>query len=311
MLLSCALLSYSTSYKKHQTHRTPMKTLAIKLIKNSLKYFDIGITRYEQLQQLRNNASALDEIRAFFKTNEGRQLIQHLLPHIGNSRSQLGQDLFVLSHLAFKRNGYFVEFGATNGIDLSNTYLLEKEFGWNGILAEPAKVWHEHLKRNRNCDLETDCVWKDSGSTLTFNQAAEAELSTISAYSGSDGQKESRRKGEAYEVRTISLNDLLVKYKAPKHIDYLSIDTEGSEYEILSNFDFSRHSFGVITCEHNYTPMRDKLYSLLTQQGYQRVLTGFSCWDDWYVKPAPPQPAQPQSSDWSWLHNRSTSHTSK
>ena len=51
------------------------------------------------------------------------------------SKSQLKQDIFVLLETGFKRNGFFVEFGATNGIDLSNTYLLEKRFGWNGILA--------------------------------------------------------------------------------------------------------------------------------------------------------------------------------
>ncbi len=62
-------------------------------------------------------------------------------------RSQLGQDIFALAANKFKRGGYFVEFGATNGIDLSNTYALEKEYGWKGILSEPATVWHEDLKK--------------------------------------------------------------------------------------------------------------------------------------------------------------------
>ena len=54
-----------------------------------------------------------------------------------NIKSQINQDIFVLYTLDWKREGYFVEFGATNGIDLSNTYLLEKNFGWKGILSEP------------------------------------------------------------------------------------------------------------------------------------------------------------------------------
>ena len=76
----------------------------------------------------------------------------------GQCHSQLKQDLFVLLETGFKRGGYFVEFGATNGIDLSNTYLLEREFGWTGILAEPATAWHEALQRNRNAIIDTDCV---------------------------------------------------------------------------------------------------------------------------------------------------------
>lgn len=63
------------------------------------------------------------------------------------ARSQLRQDLMVASYLNYKKKGYFVEFGATNGKDLSNTYLLEKEFLWDGILAEPAKIWHREIKK--------------------------------------------------------------------------------------------------------------------------------------------------------------------
>lgn len=265
-----------------------MKTAAKKLIKNVLKNFDIGITRHSTLEKLRRNSSAGHDIEVLQRLNNTNA--QQLLHYLGKSKSQIRQDLFVLSHLGFKKNGYFVEFGATNGYDLSNTYLMEKELGWVGILAEPATIWHNDLKSNRNCNIETHCVWKDSTSTLTFNQVAVAELSTIDSYSDTDSHKEARKEGKTYSVKTISLMDLLSKYNAPTHIDYLSIDTEGSEYEILSNFDFSKYSFSVITCEHNYTPMREKLYSLLTQHGYQRVFEDLSLFDDWYVRSAPPQP---------------------
>ena len=66
---------------------------------------------------------------------------------------------------------------------------------------------------------------------------------------------------------------MLIKYNAPKFIDYLSIDTEGSEYEILKNFDFKSYKFRVITCEHNYNENREKIYELLTENGYERRFT--------------------------------------
>ncbi len=90
-------------------------------------------------------------------------------------------------------------------------------------------------------------------------------------------------KGETYTVRTISLVDMLKKHNAPSVIDYLSIDTEGSEFEILSAFDFSKYQFNAITCEHNYAPIRDDIHSLLSQHGYRRVFPHISQCDDWYV----------------------------
>jgi hypothetical protein len=200
------------------------------------------------------------------------------------SKSQISQDLFVISHLNFKRGGFFVEFGATNGIDLSNSYLLEKEYGWKGILVEPAKCWHAGLHKNRDCYIDENCVWSESNCSLVFNETTLAELATIHNFSSNDGHAKSRENGKLYGVNTISLNDLLDKYSAPAEIDYLSIDTEGSELNILNSFDFSKHSFKVITCEHNYTPIRPKLFELLTSKGYVRVFENLSMFDDRYIK---------------------------
>jgi FkbM family methyltransferase len=200
-----------------------------------------------------------------------------------SSKAQLKQDIFVLSELDCKTGGYFVEFGATNGVDLSNTYLLETKFGWTGILAEPAWVWQDALKANRNCHISFDCVWSKSHELLPFNQASAAELSTIDTFSSVDGHATTRTSGTKYPVNTISLLDLLKKYNAPRVIDYLSVDTEGSEFEILSAFDFDAYQFRIITCEHNYTPMREKIYDLLNSKGYTRKFPNLSRFDDWYV----------------------------
>ena len=214
---------------------------------------------------------------------------QELLSSIAyKCKSQLGQEIFALIENDFKRDGYFIEFGATDGLELSNTHLLEKEFGWTGILAEPAKIWHEELQKNRSCNIETQCVWSKSGEVLSFHESDTAVLSTVNSLRTiADGNKEYRLEGKQYDVQTISLEDLLKKYSAPKRIDYLSIDTEGSEYEILSNFNFDAYDIRVITCEHNYMPERDEIYKLLTSKGFFRVETNKSQWDDWYTKSKP------------------------
>lgn len=251
-----------------------LKNIARKL----LKKFNIGVIPYHSYQIF----EALDgDIQNLLDLPEDK--LRQLVPLLKKSKSQIKQDLFALLESDFKKEGFFVEFGATNGITLSNTHLLEKEFNWNGILAEPARKWHEDLKKNRNCHIETDCVWRESVSSLEFIESSIGELSTLSNFKSSGEHEKARRDSVKYQVNTISLNDLLDKYKAPEVMDYLSIDTEGSEFEILSQFDFQRYKFRVICCEHAYTPTREKIYKLLSEHGYQRKYLGFSKWDDWYV----------------------------
>ena len=255
-----------------------------------LKSLGLGITSYSHLAHLEKRLSEVTaenrELRdlEFVNTlgSENSTQIVKLLPR---SKSQLRQDLFVLTEHRFKRQGYFVEFGATNGVDLSNSYLLAMEFEWKGILVEPAKVWIDQLRLNRpESHIETLCVWKETGSKIDFIETDASELSTLKMFSNKDVHSELRKNGRTYEVSTISLNDLLKKYDAPKQIDYLSIDTEGSELEILNAFDFSKHSFGVITVEHNHTPQRELIYSLLTSKGYKRIFETVSNIDDWYTR---------------------------
>ena len=62
-----------------------------------------------------------------------------------------------------------------------------------------------------------------------------------------------------------------------------SIDTEGSEFEILKDFDFQKYHIDIITVEHNFTEMREKIFNLLIFKGYRRVFIEHSDVDDWYV----------------------------
>jgi hypothetical protein len=84
-------------------------------------------------------------------------------------------------------------------------------------------------------------------------------------------------------VPTISLDNLLERHGAPNEIDYLSIDTEGSEFVILKDFPFQKWKIRIITVEHNYSVARNSIKDLLYFNGYKRKFEGLSKWDDWYV----------------------------
>ena len=203
------------------------------------------------------------------------------------SKSADQQDLWVATNTNFKRNGYFVEMGAGDGVTLSNTYFLEKFLRWTGILAEPAVRYHNVLPQNRpNSSIEFDCVWSTTGETKKFYEAVyNDDFRSTLEDCANRWATISRKEWPSYDVKTISLLDLLDKHNAPKYIDYLSLDTEGSELDILQGFDFSKYTFGYISVEHNLRLIyREKLKKVLNENGYYvpKNWVNIFKWDDAY-----------------------------
>jgi FkbM family methyltransferase len=227
---------------------------------------------------------ALRDAAAAQRDNDEFAFMGFCLREAAHSHAQILQDLWVAWELGSPRDGFFVEFGAADGRKFSNTLYLETELGWRGVLAEPARIWQAALAANRACAIDRRCVWIESGHTLTFNEPAIAAHATIDSYSDADRLAPTRKDGRRYDVETVSLNDLLAHWDAPRRIDYLSIDTEGSELDILTAFDFDAWDVRLITVEHNHGPQRQGLIELLTAKGYRRKFKHLSGVDDWYVK---------------------------
>ncbi len=240
---------------------------------------NVTLTRKDRLKQLKAREQAWFDLR--FVKAMAPDKRSRCLDLLEASHAQLRQDIFVLAQPGFRTGGFFVEFGATDGVEFSNTLMLERDHGWTGILAEPATIWHDALRANRRAAIDPRCVWKESGQKITFTQTPRAENSAISPFVNA-GRK---IRGQSYQVETVSLDDLLTAHGAPETIDYLSVDTEGSEYEILAALDFDRWSFRVLTVEHNFARQRADIHALLTDKGYVRVLEEVSRFDDWYVRP--------------------------
>jgi FkbM family methyltransferase len=211
-----------------------------------------------------------------FLDKKFKKFIIFLIKNYKLSHSQIYQDIFVYFFSNVKRKGFFIEIGAADGVNISNTYLLEKKFYWDGIICEPNPVHKLSNLINRKAILDTNIIdYKD------FNKKY--------FYMNDDTFNSSINKNKKYKkkiyLKTISLNFLLNKYKCPRTIDYISIDTEGNEYSILRNFNFKKYNVKIFTIEHNFNNSKRKnIFRIMKKNNYVRVLQNLSYMDDWYIK---------------------------
>lgn len=247
----------------------------------------LGIRLINSTQLCALESSGLNKIVARWSQEKvPNKLLEYIFKNYQRSHSQLQQDLVALFYWELnpkKINPFFVEFGATDGITLSNSYLLE-QMGWHGLLAEPDKNWHKKLFQTRSAVIDTRCLYSTSGKLVPFRESLVGELSGIVEFGNNDGWSETRKIGAIHEVETVSLEDFLKQNKAPLRIDFLSIDTEGSEFAIIEKFDFREWDIRFVAIEHNFTSSKEKIIEKMSNSGYVQVFPKISAWDAWFLK---------------------------
>ena len=201
--------------------------------------------------------------------------------------SQGGQDVYVTRILKEKRDGYFVEIGAYDGFLISNTYLLEKNYNWKGICIEATPYRIQDLTNNRpNAICIESAVFSESNLELDFTTTTIDFLNVITEYAEISVDFLNQN-GQIIKVRTKTITDILNENNAPENIDYLSIDTNGSEYKVLEGIDFTKYNFNVITVKNSSIIERqDRIKEILTSNGYskqQTVIMIDNISDDLYV----------------------------
>ena len=192
--------------------------------------------------------------------------------------SQLGQDYYVLELLGGMRNGYFLDSGASDGVTVNNTLLLENEYGWNGICIEPNEAFFTLLTKNRKCHCVNSCLYDYNGvvdfiEASTLGGIVDEYHPTLLNYvvrALKLSQNESGRP-EATQKVARTLESIFSEFNAPPIIDYWSLDTEGSELTILKSFPFDKYTFRVLTVEHNHLPVKEGIKIFLEGKGYHRI----------------------------------------
>jgi FkbM family methyltransferase len=225
---------------------------------------------------------------------EDKRLLATYIPDLN---SQFGQDFFVLCCLLVAPDipHFFIEAGAADGIQWSNTKILEAICGWRGILVEPCKAYETLLHNNRTSTVDTRCLASVSGNKVLFREVSPAclefpysspELSCVDQLMPDDWASNARSNNSiTYEVETVSFDHLMSTHASPYHIGYLSLDTEGSEMQILSSIDFSRYVIDIVTVEHNFRvhDMR-QIKAFMEEKGFMVVLEDLSHCDFWFVR---------------------------
>ena len=190
------------------------------------------------------------------------------------SNSQIFQDIIVLYFTKYKKAGYFIEVGAGDGYHLSNTYLLEKFYKWDGLLIEPSKNLYDDQKKFRSCKKINAAVYKKDTTKFYYERE--------DPYSGSiSNELEYKKK---HKIRFLKMSTIFKLKKIKQKIDYLSIDIEGNELDVLTTIDFKTHRVKFISIEHNFDRQkRLKIFNFLSKLGYIRILKKISYMDDYYI----------------------------
>ncbi len=211
-------------------------------------------------------------------------LLSAALMHSANAgeyKSQSGQDI-VINEIFFKnkKGGVFIDIGAHDGVGYSNTWFFEKVLDWTGICIEPNPTIFKKLKENRNCLCINGCISDKDGSVL-FREIRGSNYLTM--LSGIESKYDPRhleriatempRENGSYkliEVPSYLLNNILEK-NSIYYVDFLSLDIEGGELDVLKTIDFDRFHIHTIAVENNYHTKDIRLF--LESHGFRYITT--------------------------------------
>lgn len=188
--------------------------------------------------------------------------------------SQCGQDEYIKNTFFINKvNGYYIDIGANNGITASNTKMFE-ELGWNGICIEPNPDIYQQLIKNRKCICVEGAISNIDQEYVEFCQI-EGYSEMLSGILDTYDENHKRRilnEQQIYggtrkkiKVKNFRFSDIVTE----KNIDYLSIDTEGSELGIVKSINFNEYDIEIISVENNSNTNDIKCF--LESVGYKYI----------------------------------------
>ncbi|MBC8421549.1 FkbM family methyltransferase [bacterium] len=190
-------------------------------------------------------------------------------------REELAEQFLVREYLEAEQGGYFVEVGANNPFDLSQTWHLAQQ-GWKGILVEPIPELCESLRTNRSeaIVVEAACGSPYAEPTALFTIAKDSGKSTLSSEF-----LDKRSLVDSQITVQVKTLDNILSSESVDSIDLVSIDVEGTQYDVLRGFDLQRWKPRLLLVEDHL--LDTKTHKLIEGQQYQLVKR--TLFNNWYI----------------------------
>ena len=203
-------------------------------------------------------------------------------------RAQFGEDRILADEIP-RTDGFYIEVGAYNGVDMSNTFYFES-IGWRGILVEADPELAAQCRVSRSDAIVENCavVPPNSPDTVTFEITPQARDHSSLSLDHTHQKKLNWLTGgmqvEKITVPALTLNAILQKHSVER-IDFITIDVEGHEWGVLRGFSIRKWRPGAVLIERN-TPLPDgRIMRYMHRNGYCfRRTTGVNDW--FYPSPA-------------------------
>jgi FkbM family methyltransferase len=221
----------------------------------------------------------------------------------GEYYSQFGEDKIISKIFLNKPKGLCVEVGANNGVDGSTTFYFEK-IGWKCILVEANPSLCQELRSVRSNSVLYECAASDLSGIVTFHIATGSlkadTVSTVSTNKNDiDRIKTLGLVSHPVQVKAMTLDDILSDAQVTDPIDFVSIDVEGYEYEVISGFSLSKWKPTILMIEDNSIFKSNKVTKCLGTYGYVRFFrTGVN---DWYAHRSNRQLVNARSRTWATM----------
>jgi len=190
--------------------------------------------------------------------------------------SQIGQDKYIDNKLKGKSYGVFLDIGAFDGVEQSNSFFFEDERDWSGLCIEPHPKLFQKLKSSRKCICENYAISDEIGEEkFLVIEGYASSLSGLVKYYNKDHKKriDAEVKEHGDKTEFVNINTAPLQYLLDKHdmsvIDYCSLDVEGAELEVLKSIDFDKTHISYFTIENNYG--NEGVKEFLESKGYTLI----------------------------------------